>query len=479
MNRMSSPLRIVSWNIEHEPEHWRKVLDLDADIALLQEAPQPSGSIARKVNAGNEPWVTKDSEDHKWPRKFRTAVARISDRVNVEWIECVPKDRAGEGQLGVTNPGTIAAARVRLGDHGPMMVFSVYALWKRDKYERGFNETSANNIIWDIDDFVKENNARCRKQIQYVIAGDLNFVYGYGRTGFYDDKKDKELSDSVFRNTANKGWIFKGPQYPNGRCPVPRPREMPEASENVPTYYHKKEGKSPADAFRQLDYVFASKGSAEGVTAKAQNEPKQWGPSDHCRIWIDVKADAMRPEEIPAQKPGPPGPRGAQGPPGPPGKPGDVSALAESLNKKFFVLIVLIGAGLALALLLSLRDVHNELPTAIDPPPKSERDNDSLTLFMDKNCADFGSWREAQDFFEKNDPDSDPHRLDGLTQNAKNGIACESLKTDGWDCDDFSTWKQAQRFYEFKGGPQSDPHNLDIDGDRCACESLPGATCRI
>jgi len=470
MNRMSSPLRIVSWNIEHEPEHWRKVLDLDADIALLQEAPQPSGSIARKVNAGsNKSWVTDGSDGVS--RRFRTAVVKLpktpkTKNVKVKWIPCVRKEGEGKeqlakGQLPVTNLGTIAAARVQLGDYGPMTVFSVYGLWQRGD-ERGdgrrerYPDASVPAIMRDINRFVTQKNEQLH---QYIIAGDLNFVRGRGRTG-RDTSQDKRRSDGVFDQAKENGWEFIGPQDSNGK--------------NVPTYCHKD---SPARC--QLDYVFASKGSAEGVTAKAQNEPKQWGPSDHCRIWIDVKADAMRPEEIPAQKPGPPGPRGAQGPPGPPGKPGDVSALAESLNKKFFVLIVLIGAGLALALFLSLRDVHNELPTAIDPPPKSERDNDSLTLFMDKNCADFGSWREAQDFFEQNDPDSDPHKLDGLTQNAKNGIACESLKTDGWDCDDFSTWKQAQRFYEFKGGPQSDPHNLDIDGDRCACESLPGATCGI
>jgi len=135
-----------------------------------------------------------------------------------------------------------------------------------------------------------------------------------------------------------------------------------------------------------------------------------------------------------------------------------------------------------IAILVSLpflRNVTDE-PLAITATPSAPaRTTASPTPLMDKDCADFGSWREAQDFFEKNDPDSDPHQLDGLTQNARNGIACESLKTDGWDCDDFSAWKQAQRFYEFKGGPQSDPHNLDIDKDRCACESLPGATCRI
>jgi hypothetical protein len=31
----------------------------------------------------------------------------------------------------------------------------------------------------------------------------------------------------------------------------------------------------------------------------------------------------------------------------------------------------------------------------------------------------------------------------------------------------------AQRFYEQNGGPSQDPHWLDGDGDRLACEELP------
>jgi competence protein ComEC len=42
------------------------------------------------------------------------------------------------------------------------------------------------------------------------------------------------------------------------------------------------------------------------------------------------------------------------------------------------------------------------------------------------------------------------------------------------DCSDFSTWKEAQDFFISKGGPESDPHRLDRNGDGYACESLPG-----
>lgn len=41
------------------------------------------------------------------------------------------------------------------------------------------------------------------------------------------------------------------------------------------------------------------------------------------------------------------------------------------------------------------------------------------------------------------------------------------------DCGDFSSQKAAQDFYIANGGPQSDPHGLDADGDGVACESNP------
>lgn len=41
------------------------------------------------------------------------------------------------------------------------------------------------------------------------------------------------------------------------------------------------------------------------------------------------------------------------------------------------------------------------------------------------------------------------------------------------DCDDFASQRQAQDFFNANGGPGSDPHRLDADGDGKACEALP------
>ena len=120
----------------------------------------------------------------------------------------------------------------------------------------------------------------------------------------------------------------------------------------------------------------------------------------------------------------------------------------------------------------------------------------------DRNCSDFDSWWDAQNFYHSaGGPESDPHRLDGNGD----GVVCESLRDTGsdppepaqleletvpelettpvvddsgfvdLDCGDFDTWEQAQDFFISQGGPAKDRHGLDRDGDSVACQSLRGA----
>lgn len=79
---------------------------------------------------------------------------------------------------------------------------------------------------------------------------------------------------------------FVGPQAPDGGLQVlPWPKELPVDSRNVPTYRTNKV--KPETATRQLDYVFASDSIADRLSVRAANSPEEWGPSDHCQIFID------------------------------------------------------------------------------------------------------------------------------------------------------------------------------------------------
>jgi hypothetical protein len=75
-----------------------------------------------------------------------------------------------------------------------------------------------------------------------------------------------------------------------------------------------------------------------------------------------------------------------------------------------------------------------------DPPPVEEYEPDAWDLY----CLDAPAYRGPYDM---------------LGQDR--------------DCRDFSTQLEAQSFFCAAGGPESDPHLLDADGDGIACELLP------
>jgi endonuclease YncB( thermonuclease family) len=52
-------------------------------------------------------------------------------------------------------------------------------------------------------------------------------------------------------------------------------------------------------------------------------------------------------------------------------------------------------------------------------------------------------------------------------------VAPGATATADRDCGDFATQAAAQEFFIDAGGPASDPHRLDSDGDGVACESRP------
>ena len=81
------------------------------------------------------------------------------------------------------------------------------------------------------------------------------------------------------------GFVYMGPRYPNGRRAEFTPDHLPKETKNVPT---QRAPKSPPRL--QLDHVFASQGFHETVRARALNREDEWGPSDHCQLWINVGA---------------------------------------------------------------------------------------------------------------------------------------------------------------------------------------------
>ena len=213
-------------------------------------------------------------------------VVKLSDRVKVEWFRQVgpiwvaperPQDMA------VSGVGTIDVARVSPTDSTePFIAASMYARWFSPHPTAEGNwiypDASAHRIISDLSAFIGYYDRPEKHRI--LAAGDLNV--SFQSTNQFDHR-----AQTVLDRFQALGFDYLGPQHPAGRRADPIPEHLTAESLDVPTYYHKPSN-TPAGAYAQLDHVFASRGFHEEVRAKALNKITEWGPSDHCRILIEI-----------------------------------------------------------------------------------------------------------------------------------------------------------------------------------------------
>ena len=274
-----APVKIISWNIANKYEPWHWLLDSDADLALLQEAGEPPPEVVGCISVGPDPWCIPGADGK---RRWRSAVVKLSDRVEVDWIEAQSLVETGWDGLAASRPGALAAAHVTPRQGDPFVAVSLYAVWEGPHSSTGnqyiFADASAHRLISDLSRFIGSDRKR-----GILAAGDLNILHGHGEhgSGYWAARYQ-----TVFDRMEALGLTFAGPQAPDGRQADPWPAELPLESKNVPTFHHNKQ--TPATATRQLDFVFASQGMSDSVRVRALNDPEQWGPSDHCRLEIEV-----------------------------------------------------------------------------------------------------------------------------------------------------------------------------------------------
>ncbi len=262
-------MKIVSWNIAGRAAPWDVVVEMlesgEADVALLQEARPPRQSIADLLVADPGPWNTAGVGVK---RDWKAAVVALKDRsdMSVKWIEAKSIPDAGYHDFAVSRPGTIAAAVVTPADGVPLTVVSMYAAaegWTEESGRPSHNAWvgSAHRLISDLSRLVG-------KRTRLIAAGDLNAW---------------RRRDSIFTRMESLDLPCVGPDAPEGG----RQARQPRHPEDVVTFYLPAE-RVPANASQQLDYVFATRNIAEQVTVRARNDPDEWGPSDHCRITIEL-----------------------------------------------------------------------------------------------------------------------------------------------------------------------------------------------
>ena len=285
---------VVSWNIAKRPAPWRQLVEMDADVALLQEADSPPPDVAGKVETGpvdhwdshvwNSRWYEGRFENlyDRWPM-----VVKLSDRTEVEWFKQVsPIDQPAEDEIAVSGIGTVAAARITPKDSPPFIAVSMYARWIRPHpstksgWRVDYQDGSAHRIISDLSAFIGSTDPSTHR---ILAAGDLNMIYGATE----DNRLALPARDRTVTDRMDAlGLEFLGPRHPDGRRACPTPSGLPPDTLNVPTYHTTSQ--SPATAQSQLDYAFASRGFHESVTVRAMNSGEGWGVSDHCRLLIEV-----------------------------------------------------------------------------------------------------------------------------------------------------------------------------------------------
>jgi len=268
-------IRLVSWNMARRRAPWTWLDALGADVALLQEAGRPASEWALATN--DEPADAWETALVGGRGKWRTAIVRLTDRVELRPRATVTLETsASVDDWVVSRAGSIAAADVIIDGAVVLTAVSVYAAWETTAREI-YADGSAHRILSDLSALMPKPNH------QLLVAGDWNILRGYGEFG---NPYWRSRYDTVFQRAEALGLQFVGPQYPNGRQADPWPTELPHDSLCVPTFHHSRQ--KPATATRQLDFVFASTPLAHRVEVRALNTAEEWGPSDHCRVLIDV-----------------------------------------------------------------------------------------------------------------------------------------------------------------------------------------------
>jgi endonuclease/exonuclease/phosphatase family metal-dependent hydrolase len=271
---------IVSWNIAHSDTPWRELEKMQADIALLQEAAIPPKDVAARIEyARNIKWKTAGKN-----RKWQTIVVKLSDKVKIEHIQTESLEHSDGKAIPVSRSGTVAAAEITIRTGEAFTVVSMYGAWESPLRSTGsswiYADASVHRLLSDLSVLIgKQNNHKI------IAAGDLNILYGYGEEG---SKYWAERYKSVFTRAEAMGLIMVGPQAPyGGKQVVPWPKELPRNSKNVQTYRTRKD--RPETATRQLDFVFVSKTIVPRAKVRAINNEKEWGTSDHCKIFIELR----------------------------------------------------------------------------------------------------------------------------------------------------------------------------------------------
>ena len=276
---------------------------MDADVALLQEVGKGAARRLGEMTGNGRIWNWDLSD--AWP-----AVVRLSDRVKVDAFAPIALESGGLEQdtIGMSDQRTLAAARVtplRSGKRSsgrPFFVFSMYARWldthpwaQHETPERGGRPFP--NILRCLrapNHLRPVHLYRPHEPLRAPYAGRGRPQYNLRCNGEQPVGGNRRAHGPSSTGCRRSEWELKGPRWPEAdRQADPLPQGLPRDTRNVPTYLSAPQRRRMRDegilSGNQLDYVFASQGFQDRVRVYAMNDEVGFGPSDHCRIRIEVQ----------------------------------------------------------------------------------------------------------------------------------------------------------------------------------------------
>ena len=264
-------MNIVCWNMAHSRKSWDELVQMsDVDIALLQEASRLPDGLRHDVDVDRRLWP----ERHIASLGYPSVVARLSSKVAVRFI--------ATGQLGdhhshdfyTSEWGTLGAAIVNPidGDES-LIVVSMAPVYNAFTRESG--SPSRRECIGSVHRLISDLARLAGRRSRVIAAGDWTIHPGWSThtTPIWNEREALHFKTAFDRMRA-LGF----------RHVIPEGRRNDRG--DVVTF--RSIGATPAQAWAQADYVFATENIADRVSVRALNEPDEWAPSDHCRIRITL-----------------------------------------------------------------------------------------------------------------------------------------------------------------------------------------------
>src|SRR5918999_6477382 len=108
-------MRVATWNVGCKPGSWDRILEIDADVILLQEAPRPPDGLPGS-------WVYEEFESRR-----RSSVTGIWSRTFD--LAKLPPTTSKTCEPAI--PGAVAVAKATLPRNGILTIFSVHGVDER------------------------------------------------------------------------------------------------------------------------------------------------------------------------------------------------------------------------------------------------------------------------------------------------------------------------------------------------------------